>query len=133
MGILQGDDWCNPRPRGVPHVGMRTPWGKAQTCDKMFEGCWDVTTAGHGGLKLSAALQRLIPAKWRCSGGWYEEDCEALIVRWFFFDRFDMSPAVRPVLLAGLKASIIKWWPDLAEDQGARLTTRMERLQLPLN
>lgn len=105
------------RPTG-PRVGMKTPWGKAQTCDQMFVGCHDITTAGHGGLKLSAGLNKLIPAKWRCRGGWYEEDCEALIVHWFFFDRFALKEATRASVLNSIKASIIRWWPDLAKDQG---------------
>jgi hypothetical protein len=102
-----------------PHAGMHTPWGIAQTCDQVFEGCWDVTTAGHGGYKLSPALQRVVPKKWQCSGGWYEEDCEALIVQWLFFDLFPLASNARPQILNQIK---------IAPSSGGQGSLRRRRL-----
>jgi hypothetical protein len=35
-----------------------------------------VSTAGHGGIKLSRERNAAVPAYMRREGGWYEEDCE---------------------------------------------------------
>ena len=42
-----------------------------------------MSTPSHGGFKLSAALNLLIPAAFRHDGGWYEEDCDAAIPMFF--------------------------------------------------
>jgi hypothetical protein len=58
-----------------------TPWGKAQSRDIISdEGIEFYSTAGHGGYKVSAQLNRLIPKVFRAAGGWYEEDCAWSIV-----------------------------------------------------
>jgi len=61
-------------PRLEPHAGMKTPWGRADNVHKLVEGIWFVGTPGHGGLKVSAALNKKIPETVRADGGWYEED-----------------------------------------------------------
>jgi hypothetical protein len=53
-----------------------SPWGTVQDTTVLAEGICSVTTASHGGIKLSAARQALMPEDWRCDGGWYEEDCD---------------------------------------------------------
>ena len=35
---------------------MNTPWGPAQTVKQIAAGCWWITTAGHGGMKLDVKL-----------------------------------------------------------------------------
>jgi len=57
-------------------LGQRTPWGKAQDITGIGEGLWWVSTASHGGVKLDAKRNRLIPQAARMPGGWYEEDCK---------------------------------------------------------
>ena len=60
--------------------GMATPWGQAQTSGEVAPGILHVTTAGHGGYRVSPELQLLIPAGLRTHNRWYEEDCEWAIV-----------------------------------------------------
>jgi len=60
--------------RSGPHVGMKTPWGKADDVKQVAEGLYFVSTPSHGGFKLTPALNAKIPAKVRAEGGWYEED-----------------------------------------------------------
>jgi len=45
---------------------------------------WAVSTAGHGGVKVSRRLQEKIPARFRLSGGWYEEDVDWAIPFFIF-------------------------------------------------
>lgn len=56
-----------------------SPWGQVQDAAGYVVGQWTVYrvhTAGHGGLKIPAALNALIPERWREASGWYEEDCD---------------------------------------------------------
>lgn len=53
-----------------------SPWGRIQEKRQIIPGMFFVSTAGHGGIKLSPALQRRMPDYMRCANGWYEEDCE---------------------------------------------------------
>jgi len=66
----------------------RSPWGKVELEHKIREGMTSVSTAGHGGIKLSATLNAKIPKIFRCKGGWYEEDCEWAIVALIFPEAF---------------------------------------------
>jgi hypothetical protein len=59
----------------------------SQSCHYIAEGIHFYSTAGHGGYKLSPELNKQVPLKVRQSTwgglgmqGWYEEDCDALIV-----------------------------------------------------
>jgi predicted heme/steroid binding protein len=72
-------------PRGK-RIG--TPWGSSQGGTKYAEGIESHDTAGHGGFKLSAALNRQIHSAWRRKGGWYEEDCDWAIVAHTFPQHF---------------------------------------------
>jgi hypothetical protein len=62
--------------REIAYEGMKTPWGKAQSAQEVITGMYFVTTAGHGGMKLSIKLNKLIPDYMRNQGGWYEEDID---------------------------------------------------------
>lgn len=55
---------------------MRTPWGMADSVEIVTDGIGWVSCPGHGGLKLSAAMNRRMPDYMRQKSGWYEEDCE---------------------------------------------------------
>jgi hypothetical protein len=59
---------------------MQTPWGQAQTVNKLSDHIVQVTTAGHGGIHVSQSRNRQIHQVWRQAKGWYEEDCEWVIV-----------------------------------------------------
>ncbi|MCP1674309.1 hypothetical protein J2T57_001411 [Natronocella acetinitrilica] len=74
---------------------MRTPWGKAQTVRAIADGIRVVSTASHGGMKLDAARNRLIPEALRRASGWYEEDCEAAIVVAHFAPEFAAAQSER--------------------------------------
>ena len=61
-----------------------TPWGWTQEIQKLAEGVLRVTTAGHGGLKLSRERWEELPAAVRdtkLTPLYAEEDCEEPIVR----------------------------------------------------
>jgi hypothetical protein len=55
---------------------MSSPWGAIQTRKKLAAGIWSVSTAGHGGIKLSRERNASMPDYMRSEGGWYEEDCQ---------------------------------------------------------
>ena len=42
---------------------MHTPWGPPQDIEELAEGVWRVSTASHGGLKLSRERWAEIPAE----------------------------------------------------------------------
>ena len=63
---------------------MHTPWGPPQDIEELAEGVWRVSTAGHGGLKLSRERWYSLPACVRdamFTPTFAEEDCEEPIVR----------------------------------------------------
>jgi len=59
---------------------MRTPWGRADFAKVIAPGIGWVGTPGHGGVKLSQAVNARMPDYMRLKGGWYEEDCEWALV-----------------------------------------------------
>jgi hypothetical protein len=63
--IIEG----NPRP-------TFSPWGTIQNRTDLGEGVTQVSTASHGGLKVAAKQNKLIPEAFRAADGWYEEDCD---------------------------------------------------------
>lgn len=68
---------------------MNTPWGQSQTSKKYATGITFYSTAGHGGIKVSDGLNKLIHSTWRNDSGWYEEDCEWAIVAFHFQGVFE--------------------------------------------
>jgi len=79
----------------APREGGRSPWGTINSVETLDaeNGAWFVSTPGHGGVKLSAALNAKIPAPLRCKGGWYEEDCEWAIPGYFLPQTLRGAPA----------------------------------------
>ncbi len=63
-----------------PKVGSSTPWGRADFVDVLAPGIVNVSTPGHGGVWVAPHLNAEIHPVWRSDSGWYEEDCEAVIV-----------------------------------------------------
>jgi hypothetical protein len=61
-----------------------SPWGKVQDKRELAPGIWSVSTAGHGGIKLSRERNAGMPDYMRNEGGWYEEDCEWAKVAVFY-------------------------------------------------
>ena len=63
---------------------IHTPWGWSQDTLELAEGVWRVSTAGHGGLKLSRERWEELPDLVRDSflnTCFAEEDCEEPIAR----------------------------------------------------
>ena len=63
---------------------MHTPWGPPQDIEELAEGVWRVSTASHGGLKLSRERWYSLPDCVRdamFNATFAEEDCEEPIVR----------------------------------------------------
>ena len=63
---------------------MHTPWGYPQDIEELAKGIWRVSTAGHGGLKLSRERWEELPDLVRDSfltPTYAEEDCEEPIAR----------------------------------------------------
>ena len=63
-----------------PFRGSSSPWGPIQTVTTLGPDVVSVTTASHGGLRVSlTALARMpepIRATTYSQGGWFEEDCD---------------------------------------------------------
>lgn len=95
--------------RTPARIPCSTPWGASQAATAYLEGIVAHSTAGHGGIKLTAERNaRVVPAL-RISSGWYEEDCEWAIVAFTFpeiFTAFERKCADR---------TICDHWPDAWE------------------
>ena len=125
---------------------MHTPWGVPQDIEELAEGVWRVSTASHGGLKLSRERWAEIPACVRgamFTATFAEEDCEEPIVRTLlglgddrerelalkvagYFDRY--APAL-PYLRGCLPARhyhAIAYWGGYGTDPFERFDTRTE-------
>jgi hypothetical protein len=83
-------------PEGCP---VNSPWGEVQHATRFVDGIYSVSTAGHGGFKVSDQFNRLIPEPFRADGGWYEEDCDWAAVVFFiqvpFRENGKITDAVR--------------------------------------
>jgi hypothetical protein len=66
------------------HFGKYSPWGYIQDVEKIADGIWSVSTAGHGGIKLDRKHNAAMPDYMRSPGGWYEEDCQWALVALVF-------------------------------------------------
>jgi hypothetical protein len=71
-------------------MSTQTPWGKSDSSTKLAPGIMRYTTPGHGGFHVSKTKNVLIHQSWRKDSGWYEEDCEWVIVA-FTFPKFFIS------------------------------------------
>ncbi len=49
-----------------------SPWGVIQDKRELAPGIWQVSTASHGGIKLSRERNAAMPDYMRNEGGWYE-------------------------------------------------------------
>lgn len=63
-----------------PSAGSWSPWGAIQTVTPLGPDVVAVTTASHGGLRVSPAALARMPEPLRqtaySGGGWFEEDCD---------------------------------------------------------
>jgi hypothetical protein len=103
-----------------PAIGMEgqwSPWGRIQHSTQIAEGITSVSTAGHGGIKLSRQRNAKVPKYMRRDGGWYEEDCEWCIPAIVFSDVFrewadstDWTSADKT--LSDAQHTFLNWLPD---------------------
>jgi hypothetical protein len=96
------------------YEGMRTPWGPAQSVRLYIPGLGFASTAGHGGIKLDAARNRLIPPYMRRSGGWYEEDCEWAIPFVVFANELVAADPEKAKDIIAAHETFMIWNPDEA-------------------
>jgi len=110
-----------------------SPWGEIQHCEKLIEGVFLVSTAGHGGVMvhknvssfLSPEAQELAlnNLNYLC----YEEDCdEAIVIRelldkkmWILPDRISDKAGYEEVI----NHSLVKWHPEYWEVRQKRLAS----------
>lgn len=70
-----------------PDYDKRAPnsrWGKVQSMVDYHNGILDISTSGHGGLKVTGEIAKKIPKHFRQT--WYEEDCDCVIALYFLYD-----------------------------------------------
>ena len=97
-------------------------WGQVQDVDEMAPGIVAASCSGHGGIKLSAQRNKMIPEALRNDDGWYEEDCEASIVVAFFPEVFDRDGDWQKEMDDAI-ATIKNYFPDKwAEATGEEVT-----------
>lgn len=75
---------------------MRTPWGVSQSTEEIARGITEVSTPGHGGIKLSAARQAQLPAvaglhNFNKGLTWWEEDCDWVVPFLMFSEEFKVA------------------------------------------
>lgn len=96
-----------------------SPWGAVQSTTVVADGIISVSTASHGGIKLDAEHQALMPEHWRKEGGWYEEDCNWCLP--FIIFQADILThgdecAVRTIRHSRHVEILKDWHPDLYEE-----------------
>ena len=123
-----------------------TPWGWTRDIEDLAEGVWRVSTASHGGLKLSRERWASLPGCVRdamLTPTFAEEDCEEVIVRTLlglggdrerelalkvagYFDRY--APALPHLRAAapGLHYHVVSYWGGYGTDPFGRFDTRIE-------
>ena len=86
--------FSDKRPKGYK---MHTPWGRVQHKEILANGIVSVSTAGHGGIVLSAERQKQLINKgvepnsnFLKSNQYWEEDCDWAIPFYHFAD--DIKP-----------------------------------------
>jgi hypothetical protein len=94
---------------------MFTPWGKADTVQKIADGITLVDTPSHGGFHIAKHRQGEIPKaardnRFNPGTPWYEEDCEAYIVMVAFPEVATFLGVERSHALERLRA----WYPEAA-------------------
>lgn len=98
----------DPRPSS-------SPWGPVQQADCLAPGIWQVMTASHGGILLSAERQRAMPAALALDGAAYEEDCDWALVILAFEDELRLQQSCTTGFLQLARDTVRCWHPDRYE------------------
>ena len=125
---------------------MHTPWGCPQDIEELAEGIWRVSTAGHGGLKLSRERWEELPDLVRdtmLNPTFAEEDCEEPIVRTLlglgdererelalkiagYFDRYGAALPYLREAASSHHYHVIAYWGGYATDPFGRFDSKEE-------
>lgn len=96
-----------------------SPWGAVQQQHELAEGIIGVSTASHGGIKVSDELLAKMPAEFRTTpysgGGWFEEDCDwALVAVCFPYAFHPNQVAEARDMIANVYPTLVKYAPVAA-------------------
>lgn len=77
----------------VTIIPKHSPWGQIDRHEVLARGIIEVYTPSHGGIYLSKERQKMlpewakkVPASYCPKPEWWEEDCEALVPLYCFYD-----------------------------------------------
>jgi hypothetical protein len=102
-----------------PKRGSSSPWGPIQTVESLGPDVVSVTTASHGGLRVSLTALARLPEAIRetafSSNGWFEEDCDwALPYLALGLDAFEPDAARGAELHQAAVRTVQKYHPQHA-------------------
>ena len=102
-----------------PAVGSSSPWGPIQTVEPLGPDAAFVTTASHGGLRVSLAAMARLPQALRetpySQNGWFEEDCDwALPYLALGLDAFERDAARAAEVHQAAVRTVQRWHAPLA-------------------
>lgn len=102
-----------------PTRGSSSPWGPIQTVEPLGPDVVSVTTASHGGLRVSLTALARLPQAIRetafSSNGWFEEDCDwALPYLALGLDAFEPDAARAAELHQAAARTVRKYHPQHA-------------------
>ncbi len=114
-----------------PNPGASSPWGPIQTVAPLGPEVVSVTTASHGGLRLSLTALMRLPEPIRqtafSQGGWFEEDCDwALPYLALGLDAFERDAARGAEVWAAAVRTVQRYHPDHAALLGVALEGRSD-------
>ena len=100
-----------------PTRGSSSPWGPIQTVEPFGPDVVSVTTASHGGLRVSLTALARLPEPIRqtafSGNGWFEEDCDwALPYLAFGLDAFEPDAARAAEVRQAAVRTVQKYHPQ---------------------
>jgi hypothetical protein len=106
-----------------PKPGTSSPWGPIQTVTPLGPDAVSVTTASHGGLRVSLTALARMPEPVRATGysrdGWFEEDCDwALPYLALGLDAFEADAARAAEVWSAAVRTVQRYHPQHATRLG---------------
>jgi hypothetical protein len=100
-----------------PTVGSSSPWGPIDSVTPLGPEAVEVTTASHGGLRVSLTALARIPEPMRdtsfSGGGWFEEDCDwAIPYLVLGLDRFEPTAARGAEVAEAARRTLARFHPQ---------------------
>ncbi|MDH4275685.1 MAG: hypothetical protein OEW08_11640 [Gammaproteobacteria bacterium] len=103
-------------------MSIMTPWGWSQTIEQIADGIQFISTAGHGGIRLSVERNREMPDYLRIQSGWYEEDVDWARVA-IAFPQYFKKQEMLPIEL------VRNWLPDEYELHTGKILAAGESIE----